>query len=74
MANKQYTAEEVKEDVKALFTENNHWVYQYGSPTPQRNCDSPYYKQQIKILFEDKYPQDVTGKAVDALLKDGFLK
>jgi hypothetical protein len=74
VANKQYTPEEVKEDVKALFMINSHWVYQYGSPTPLCNCDSPFYKQQIKIFFEDKYPQDVTGKAIDALVADGFLK
>ncbi|MFC2003101.1 hypothetical protein ACFLV4_04065 [Chloroflexota bacterium] len=36
--------------------------------------DSVFYKKQIQVLFEEKYPHDVTGKAVNELIQDKFLK
>jgi len=70
----RYTLESVKQDVMSFFKDNNHWAYQYGSRSTSCNKDSVFYKKQIQVIFEDLYPHDVTGKAVNELIQDGFLK
>ena len=68
-----YSDKDVKEDIKLFFQDNNHWVYQYGGLS---SCDinSPYHRKQIEVLFEDRYWHWVTDRAVNTLLKEGFLK
>lgn len=61
------------EDVKQFFLDKNHWVYQYGSPSSS-TITSPYHRKQIEVLFEKKYFHWVTDRAVNTLLKEGFLK
>jgi len=68
------TGEEVKEDVRLFFQNPGHWAYQYGSPTPKCNPNSPYHKIQIEVVFEGKYFHWVTNRAIDELVSDGFLK
>ena len=68
------TNEDAKEDVRSFFKDSNHWVYRYGSPTPRCNPNSPYHRKQIEVLFEDKYFHWVTSRAVNELIKEGFLK
>jgi len=70
----KYSLESVKQDVKSFFRDNNHWAYQYGSKATSCGKDSAFYKKQIQVIFEDLYPHDVTGKAVNELIDDGFLK
>jgi hypothetical protein len=70
---RQYSDEAVKKDVKSFFLDSNHWAYKYGDPTPMCNPDSPYYRKQIEILFENKYQHWVTDRAVTALIQEGFL-
>lgn len=70
---RQYSDEEVKEDVKSFFLDISHWAYQYGDPTPLCNPDSPYHRKQIELLFESKYQHWATDRAVSALIKEGFL-
>ena len=68
------TDEKVKEDIRLFFQNPNHWAYQYGSPTPECNPNSPYHKIQVEVLLEDKYFHWVTNRAVDELIAEGFLK
>lgn len=70
---KELFEEAVTDDVRKFFLKKDHWIYQYGSPS---KCDinSPYHRKQIEVLFEKKYFQWVTGRAVDTLIKEGFLK
>lgn len=73
MRPKKYPDEEIKEDIRSFFLDPDHWVYKYGTPS-ECGPDSPYYKRQIEVLFEDKYFHWVTHRIVDELLKEGFLK
>ncbi len=74
MAEKKYTLEEVKEDIRSFFTDDSHRLYKYGSPTPDCNKDCPFHKRNLQVLFEDDYPDDITLKAVQGLIQEGFLK
>jgi len=71
---KIYTLTSVKQDVKSFFLDDNHWAYQYGSAAISCNKDSVFYKKQIQVIFEDQYPHDITGKAVNELIYENFLK
>jgi hypothetical protein len=71
---RQYSDEDVREDVKSFFLDGNHWAYRYGDPTPMCNPDSPYHRKQIEVLFETKYQHWVTDRAVKALIQEGFLR
>ena len=70
----RYSLDSVKQDVMSFFTDNEHWAYQYGSKATACGKDSVFYKKQLQIIFEEKYPHDVTGKAVNELIDDGFFK
>jgi len=71
---RRFDLNSVKRDVKSFFQDNNHWAYQYGSKATSCDKDSAFYKKQIQVIFEGPYPHDVTGKAVNELLKDNFLR
>ena len=70
----RYSLDSVKQEVVSFFTNDNHWAYQYGSKATSCGKDSVFYKKQIQVIFEDQYPHDVTGKAVNELITDKFLK
>jgi hypothetical protein len=70
----RYSLESVKQDVKSFFLDDNHWAYQYGSKATSCHKDSVFYKKQIQVIFEDRYPHDVTGKAVNELIGERFLR
>lgn len=70
----RYSLDSVKRDVMSFFTNDGHWAYQYGSKATSCTKDSVYYKKQIQVIFEERYPHDVTGKAVNELIEDKFLK
>lgn len=70
----RYSLDTVKQDVVSFFTNDNHRAYQYGSKPISCSKDSVFYKKQIQVIFEDLYPHDVTGKAVNELIEDKFLK
>ena len=77
----RYSLDSVKQDVMSFFTNDGHWAYQYGSKAVSCGKDSVFYKKQIQVIFEDRYPtyvasypHDVTGKAVNELIEDKFLK
>jgi len=70
----RYSLDSVKQDVISFFTNDNHWAYQYGSKATSCGKDLVFYKKQIQVVFEDQYPHDVTGKAVNELIEDKFLK
>lgn len=70
---KPYTAEEVREDLVNFFQNKSHWAYQYGDSTPECNCDSPFHRKQIEIIFEDKYAHWDVNTQVDILIENGFL-
>lgn len=74
MPERQYTEEEIKEDVKSFFTDVNHWAFDYGTPTPLCGPDSPYHRKQIEVIFESEYPHWATNRAVGALIDEGFLR
>lgn len=74
MPQRQYSDEQAKRDVKSFFLDINHWAYEYGSPTPLCNPDSPYHRKQIEVLFESKYQHWVTDRAVTSLIGEGFLR
>ena len=69
----RYSLESVKQDVKSFFNDDDHWAYKYGSKSKSCHKDSVFYKRQIQIIFEGVYPHDITGKAVNSLIKEGFL-
>jgi hypothetical protein len=72
---KRYSLDSVKQDVKSFFQDDNHWAYQYGSKATSCGKDSVFYKKQIQVIFENRYPHDITGKAVNELIvEDKFLK
>jgi len=70
----RYSLDSVKQDVMSFFTNDNHRAYQYGSKATSCGKDSVFYKKQIQVIFEDEYPHDVTGKAVNELIEGKFLK
>ncbi|GAI31538.1 unnamed protein product, partial [marine sediment metagenome] len=70
----RYSLDSVKQDVMSFFTNDNHQAYQYGSKAISCGKDSVFYKKQIQVIFEDEYPHDVTGKAVNELIEGKFLK
>jgi hypothetical protein len=70
----RYSLDTVKQDVVSFFTNDNHWAYQYGSKSTSCGKDSVFYKKQIQVIFEDLYPHDIVGKAVNELIEDKFLK
>ena len=70
----RHDLEVVKRDLESFFTDNDHQVYEYGSKATDCHKDSVFYKKQIQVLFEEKYPHEVTGRAVKELTEDGFLK
>lgn len=74
MPEKKYTLQEVRDDVRAFFTDDSHRLFKYGTPTPDCNKDCPFHKRNLQVLFEDDYPHDITLKAVQALIQEGFLK
>jgi proteasome lid subunit RPN8/RPN11 len=65
---------EVKEDIRSFFKDPRHWAYQYGTPTPGCNPNSPYHRKQIEVLFEYKYFHWVTNRVIDSLIDEGFLR
>lgn len=69
-----YSLNDVIKDIKQFFTDSNHWVFRYGSPTPECNVNSPYHRKQIEVLFEDRYDHYDVNNAVDRLIDNGFLK
>ena len=74
MGKKKYTLNEVKNDISSFFTNDSHRLFRYGTPTPDCNKDCPFHKRNLQVLFEDDYPHDITLKAVQALIQEGFLK
>ena len=70
----RYSLDSVKQDVISFFTNDSHWAYQYGSKATSCGKDLVFYKKQIQVIFEEQYPHDVTGKAVNELIEDKFLK
>lgn len=74
MAKKKYTLKEVQSDIRSFFTDDSHRLFKYGSPTPDCNKDCPFHKRSLQVLFEEDYPHDITLKAVQALVQEGFLK
>jgi len=70
----RYSLDSVKQDIKSFFSGDNHWAYKYGSKPTSCSKDSVFYKKQIQVIFEEQYPHDVTGKAVNELIEDKFLK
>lgn len=70
----RFDLKNVRNDVQSFFQDDGHWTYQYGSKSTSCNKDSLFYKKQIQVIFEELYPHDVTGKAVDELISEGFLK
>ena len=70
----RYSLDSVKEDVKSFFQNDAHWAYDYGSKATSCGKDSVYYKKQIQVIFEERYPHDVVGKAVNELIDHEFLK
>lgn len=70
----RYDLKSVKEDLRSFFYDNNHRAFAYGSKAYNCNCDSIFYKKQIQVIFEEYYPHDVTGKAINELLSEKFLK
>ena len=70
----RYSLDSVRQDVMSFFTNDEHWAYQYGSKAVSCSRNSPFYKKQVQVIFEEKYPHDITGKAVNELIEDKFLK
>jgi len=70
---KEISDKDVVEDVRSFFNDKNHWVYHYGTAS-SCNPNMPYHRKQIEVLFETKYFHWVTDRAVNMLLKEGFLK
>jgi len=70
----RYDLSAVKQDVKSFFQDDTHRAYQYGSRATSCGKDSVFYKKQIQVIFEEWYPHDVTGKAVNEFINEGFLK
>jgi len=70
----RYDLNSVKNDLKLFFQDDSHWAFQFGSKAIPCNKDSIFYKKQIQVIFEDSYPHDVTGKAVNELITEDFLK
>jgi len=66
--------EEAREDIRSFFKNPDHWAYRYGSPTPSCSPNSPYHRKQIEVIFEDRYFHWVTGRVVNELIEEGFLK
>ncbi len=73
-SSRRYSLDSVKQDLKSFFGDDNHWAYQYGSKATSCHRDSVFYKKQLQVIFEGRYPHDVTGKAVNELIEDRFLK
>ena len=71
---KSYSINEVVADVADFFSNENHWAYQYGTPTPDCNPKSPYHRKQIEVIFEEKYDHWDVNRAVDKLVEKGFLR
>lgn len=71
--NRKVTIEDARKDIRLFFQNPDHWVYQYGDPTPDCDSDAPYYRKQSEVLFEDKYFHWLTHRAVDDLINEGFL-
>ena len=65
--------EQVKQDVKNFFLDENHWVYKYGTGS-ECGPDSPYYKRQIEVLFEKEYQHWETHAAINKLIEEKFLQ
>jgi hypothetical protein len=70
----RYSLENAKQDIRLFFNDDDHWAYQYGSTATNCNKNSVFYKKQLQVIFEDKYPHDITGKAINELISDGFLR
>jgi hypothetical protein len=68
-----YVFEDAKEDLKDFFTNPDHWVFKYGSPSECRPED-PYFLNQLAVLFEKKYFHWITNRAAHELVEEGFLK
>ncbi len=73
MTKKRYTLDEVKNDLRSFFTDESHRLFKYGTPTPDCNKDCPFHKRDLQVMFEEDYPHDITMKAVQALITEGFL-
>lgn len=71
---KPYAPADVKKDIMAFFSDDDHWAYQYGDPTPGCNMTSPYHRKQIEVIFENKYDHWDVNTAVDKLIDEGFLR
>jgi hypothetical protein len=51
----QYRDQDIQKDIKSLFQDPQHRIYQYGGPS-RCGINSPYHRKQIEVLFEEKYP------------------
>lgn len=72
---RRYTLSSVVDDIKDFFLDDTHWAHQqYGSQPTHCDTDSVFYKKQLEVIFEDKYPHDITGKAISELITNGFLR
>jgi len=71
----EHTAlQEVIEDIREFFLNSQHWVYRSPGTLSQVSPDSVYHVTQIEVLFEDRHFHDRTYRALQQLLKDGFLR
>lgn len=70
----RYNLESVKNDIRMFFEDDEHPGYKFGSKATSCNKDSLFYKKQLQVIFENSYPHDIAGKAVNELIADGFLK
>ncbi len=71
---RRFSLKSVKEDLKSFFQDDSHIAYSYGNKARSCDCNSLFYKKQIQVLFEDYYPHDFTGKAINELIAEKFLK
>lgn len=67
------TDDVVIRDLKNFFTNVNHPIYSYGTPS-ECGPNSPYHRKQIEVLFEKRYFHWVTDRNVNYLISEGFLE
>lgn len=65
---------QAKRDVYEMFHKPDHWVFQYGTPTPNCTPKSPFHRKQLEVLFEGRYFHWLTDRVVNELIAEGVLK